>query len=291
MAVAVDWIANNLYVVDTLGQKIDIFSIGADYHAIVMSSNLTAPSDIALDPKVGLMFITDNNKILRAHMDGSLVKTLVTDALYKASGIALDLVTQRVYWSDILLDYIETVDYNGQNRFNIVRGPHYVPAPNRLAVFERDVFWTDNTKQGVLSVDKFQGKDNIQNIFDRQGQVGERPALGTSFTKKYQFQESSSKEPIAIKAYHALSQPESYNACAKNNGNCEHLCILTARTEEGGLGYKCACKIGYKLNADQKRCSRLTEFLMYSQQKFIKGKVLDPVVSSFDDAIQPIVSR
>ena len=171
VAVAVDWIANNLYVVDTLGQKIDIFSIGADYHAIVMSSNLTAPSDIALDPKVGLMFITDNNKILRAHMDGSLVKTLVTDALYKASGIALDLVTQRVYWSDILLDYIETVDYNGQNRFNIVRGPHYVPAPNRLAVFERDVFWTDNTKQGVLSVDKFLGKENIENIYDRQGQV------------------------------------------------------------------------------------------------------------------------
>ena len=66
--------------------------------------------------QVGLMFITDNNRILRAHMDGSLVKTLVTDALYKASGIALDLVAQRVYWSDILLDYIETVDYNGQNR-------------------------------------------------------------------------------------------------------------------------------------------------------------------------------
>jgi hypothetical protein len=30
---------------------------------------------------------------------------------------------------------------------------------------------------------------------------------------------------------------------------------------------------------------------MYSQQKFIKGKVLDPVVPSFNDAIQPIVSR
>ena len=68
-------------------------------------------------------------------------------------------------------------------------------------------------------------------------------------------------------------------------------CILTARTEEGGLGYKCACKIGYKLKTDQKQCTRLTEFLMYSQQKFIKGKVLNPVVPSFNDAIQPIVSR
>ena len=268
---AVDWIADNLYVVDSLGQKIDIFTIGGDHQAIVLSSNLTAPTDIALDPKVGLMFITDNNKIIRAHMDGSVVKTLVTDALYKASGITLDLVAQRVYWSDILLDYIETVDYNGQNRVNIVRGPTYVPAPNRIAVFERTVFWTDNTKQNVQLVDKFKGKESIKHIFTPSN--------------------TASNEPVAIKAYHALSQPDSYNPCSKNNGQCEHLCILTARTEQGGLGYKCACKIGYKLHTDQKQCFRIKEFLMYSQQKFIKGKVLDPVSSSFTDAIQPIVSR
>ena len=272
VAVAVDWIADNLYVVDSLGQKIDIFAIGGDHHAIVLSSNLTAPTDIALDPKMGLMFITDNNKIIRSHMDGSVVKTLVTDALYKASGITLDLVAQRVYWSDILLDYIETVDYNGQNRVNIVRGPTYVPAPNRIAVFERNVFWTDNTKQNVQLVDKFQGKESIKHIFTPSSS-------------------SNTNEPVAIKAYHALSQPQSYNPCAKNNGQCEHLCILTSRTEQGGLGYKCACKIGYKLHKDQKQCFRIKEFLMYSQQKFIKGKVLDPVVSSFTDAIQPIVSR
>lgn len=165
VAVAVDWISSNLYVVDSLGQKIDIFDLEGDYHAIVMSSNLTAPTDIALDPKVGLMFITDNNRILRAHMDGSLVKTLVTDAVYKASGVAVDLVAKRIYWSDILLDYIETVDYNGQNRFNIVRGPANVPAPNRITVFERGVYWTDNTKQGVLSVDKYKGKESIENIY------------------------------------------------------------------------------------------------------------------------------
>lgn len=35
----------------------------------------------------------------------------------------------------------------------------------------------------------------------------------------------------------------------------------------------------------------VTEFLMYSQQKFIKGQVLDPVSENFNDAINPIVSR
>ena len=78
-----DWVSDNLYVVDSLGQKIDIFALEGNYHAIVMSSNLSAPSDIALDPRTGLMFITDNNKILRAHMDGSLVKVLVDEAVYK----------------------------------------------------------------------------------------------------------------------------------------------------------------------------------------------------------------
>ena len=150
------------------------------------------------------MFITDNNRILRAHMDGSLVKTLVTDAVYKASGVAVDLVAKRIYWSDILLDYIETVDYNGQNRFNIVRGPANVPAPNRIAVFERGVFWTDNTKQGVLSVDKYKGKESISTI--------------------YRFSEAG-QEPGAVKAVHQLSQPDSHNACEKNNGGCEHMCV------------------------------------------------------------------
>ena len=160
MSIAVDWIADNLYVVDSLGQKIDIFTLEGDNHAIVMSSNLSAPTDIALDPRAGLMFLTDNNRILRAHMDGSFVKTLVDDAVYKASGIAIDMETSRVFWSDILLDYIETVDYNGQNRVNIVRGPKNVPAPNRLTVFERNVFWTDGTLNSVIKVDKFKGKVN-----------------------------------------------------------------------------------------------------------------------------------
>jgi len=33
------------------------------------------------------------------------------------------------------------------------------------------------------------------------------------------------------------------------------------------------------------------EFLLYSQQRFIKGRVLDPVMEGFADAIVPVVSR
>lgn len=35
----------------------------------------------------------------------------------------------------------------------------------------------------------------------------------------------------------------------------------------------------------------VNEFLLHSQQKFIKGQVLDPVSENFNDAINPIVSK
>lgn len=158
VAIAVDWIGDKLFVADALGQKIDVFELDGRWHAIVISNNMSEPTDLALDPTQGVMFVSENSRIFRANMDGSKMKDLVTDAIYKASGLAVDLPTKRIFWCDSLLDYIETVDYDGKNRFLVVRGAANVPAASRLAVFERSVFWTDGTKQGVLSVSKFKGK-------------------------------------------------------------------------------------------------------------------------------------
>ena len=54
---------------------------------------------------------------------------------------------------------------------------------------------------------------------------------------------------------------------------CEHLCLLTRNTEDTGLGYRCGCEVGFKLRDDKMECAPVKEFLMYSQQKFIKGQV------------------
>lgn len=53
VSVAVDWAGEKIYVVDAIGQKIDLFEWNGRYHVIVLSSNLTSPTDIALDSKVG----------------------------------------------------------------------------------------------------------------------------------------------------------------------------------------------------------------------------------------------
>lgn len=81
-------------------------------------------------------------------MDGSGARAIVTEATYKASGVAADIIARRVFWCDSLLDYIESVDYEGGNRALVLRGQQ-VPSPQRLALYEDRVYWSDGTKQGV----------------------------------------------------------------------------------------------------------------------------------------------
>ncbi|KAK0162271.1 hypothetical protein PV327_008621 [Microctonus hyperodae] len=269
IAIAVDYIGKKLYVVDSLVQKIDVFELDGHYHGIVLGSNLTSPADIALDPTVGMMFIADGKQVVRANMDGTLATSIVTEAAYKVSGIAVDLIAKRIYWCDYLLDYIETADYKGEKRVIILRGSH-VPAPMRVTVFENRVYWSDSTKQAVLSVDKNDGDYSIQTLY-------------------------KTRDAKAIKILHPLVQTTMgniKNPCGNNNGGCQHMCIVTAAGgRESGLGYRCVCNIGWQLSSDLRNCNLVQEFLMYSQQRFIKGRVLDPVMEGFSDAILPVVSR
>ena len=62
------------------------------------------------------MFVADQDRIVRANMDGTNLRALVSEAIYQASGVTVDIINKRVYFCDSLLDYIETVDYEGQYR-------------------------------------------------------------------------------------------------------------------------------------------------------------------------------
>lgn len=272
VAIAVDWVGDKLYVADSVGQKVDVFEFDGHWHAVVLGSNLTSPADIALDPTSGLMFVADGGHVLRAHMDGTHARSIVSEAAYKASGVAVDVIAKRVFWCDSLLDYIETVDYDGNKRVMVLRGQP-VPSPSRLALFENRVFWTDGTKQGVMSVNRFEGTPSILAIYKSK----------------------EVRDPRAVIAVHALSQPKAASPCGNNNGGCQQMCVVTAissdQSSPAPLGFRCACHTGWKLASDLRNCNLVTEFLMYSQQRFIKGKVLDPVIEGFSDAILPVVSR
>ena len=59
-----------------------------------------------------------------------------------------------------------------------------MPSPSRLTLFEDRVYWSDGTKQGIMSVDKYLGQNTIQVVY-RKREV---------------------REPKGVKAVHALVQ-------------------------------------------------------------------------------------
>lgn len=155
ISIAVDWIGNKLYIVDGLGKKIDVIELNGRWHAIILNQDLTNPYDIALDPTRGYIFVTEVNQLIRLNMDGTDAKAIVTNAIYQASrGISVDIFSRRLYWGDTTLCYIDTVDYNGNDRRLIIREPHVLSA-SLLAVFERMIYWWDDSKQSVLSINKY----------------------------------------------------------------------------------------------------------------------------------------
>lgn len=274
VSLAVDWVNDKLYVADGHNQKIDVMELDGSHHSILMSQNLTSPLDIALDPRLAYLFFTDVDRIDRAAMDGTQRKTVVANYIYKATGLTLDLVNQRLIWCDSQLDQIVAVNYDGSNRHVILKGSSKVPAPVRLATIENKIYWSDSTRQGILRIDMYNESSVPEPIYrDRK----------------------IFKEPRSIRVYHPVKQPKIVNPCAVNNGGCQHLCVLTRTGPEDELvkftlGYRCACAIGYELTENRRTCTQVKNFLLYSQQKFVRGVLINQD-KSFNDAMIPIVSR
>lgn len=54
--------------------------------------------------------------IVRIGLDGSNRKNLITDKLHWPNGVAIDQISNRIYWSDAKLDILESADIHGNDR-------------------------------------------------------------------------------------------------------------------------------------------------------------------------------
>nr|KAF6496225.1 LDL receptor related protein 2 [Rousettus aegyptiacus] len=163
---AVDWVNNKLYVVETKVNRIDMVNLDGSHRVILITENLGHPRGIALDPTVG--------------------KT-------------------------------------------VLHGGSRIPHPFGISLFEDTVFFTDWTKMAVMKANKFTETDP-------------------------QVYYQSSLRPFGVTVYHSLRQPHASNPCGDNNGGCEQICVLSHRTDNGGLGYRCKCTFGFNLDVDGHHC-------------------------------------
>ncbi|RWS31434.1 hypothetical protein B4U80_01714 [Leptotrombidium deliense] len=223
--VAVDWIARNLYWTDTGTNRIEVSFLNGSSRKVLIKEGLDEPRAIVVHPMQGLMFWTDwgaKAKIEKAALDGSGRVVLVNTSLGWPNGIAVDFSASRIYWCDAKYDKIESAEFDGSDRRELVSDN--MPHMFGFSLLGDFVYWTDWQRRSIERVHKITGKD-------REVIIDQLPDL------------------MGLKAISAVISNES-NACAINSKVCSHLCFMKPGNE-----FLCSCPSGYELNSDLKTCS------------------------------------
>ncbi|XP_014229515.1 low-density lipoprotein receptor-related protein 6 [Trichogramma pretiosum] len=248
---ACDWYTGKLYWTDGEKNRIEVTSIDGRHRKVLFWTEIYQPRAIALAPQRSIFFWTDWGdvpKIERADMDGepSSRRVLVSNDIFWPNGLTVDYDNELVYWTDGRYKFIAVMDYEGLNRRKILEsGLEY---PFAVSYFEQRLYWTDwrtwcihsldlrapNQAVGQMSVSHRETQQQQQQQQQQQVQQKPRELLHGEYI------------PGDIEVWDARRQPPAppgKNPCAKNNGNCSHLCLLSTNK----AGYSCACPTGVTL--------------------------------------------
>uniref|UniRef100_A0A674KHH1 LDL receptor related protein 2 n=1 Tax=Terrapene triunguis TaxID=2587831 RepID=A0A674KHH1_9SAUR len=211
VAVGVDFhfYLRRIFWTDTVQDK--VFSVGIDGSDIheVLNVSVDTPENLAVDWINNKLYVVETsvNRIDMVNLDGTNRVTLIAENLGNPRGIALDPTVGRT----------------------IAHGGSLIPHPYGISLFEHNVYFTDWTRMAVIKANKF--ADSNPHVI-------------------YQ----SSLRPYGVTVYHALRQPYVRNPCGSNNGGCEQICVLSHKTDNDGLGYRCKCTLGFDLRVDGRHC-------------------------------------
>ncbi|KAG1714926.1 Low-density lipoprotein receptor-related protein 2 [Nymphon striatum] len=227
-ALAVDWLGDNIYWVDSVRKVIEVAKSDGSYRLTLIKEGLDKPRGLALDVKKGLMFWTDwdvvTPRISRAWMTGFdqsaivMVKTLDSSGGFP-NGLALDAEHNKLYWVDAKSNTINTVDYSGghfkrltQDWLNIVR-------PFDIVLLNSNIYFTH--WGGISKVDMNGSLTEIVRTPDAN-------FLG-----------------IDIIDYDYSADSLETKTCQTDGWNCSQLCL------NGKFGqFKCGCQNGFKLSTN-----------------------------------------
>uniref|UniRef100_A0A8C6JD55 Uncharacterized protein n=1 Tax=Melopsittacus undulatus TaxID=13146 RepID=A0A8C6JD55_MELUD len=211
VAVGVDFhfYLHRIFWTDTVQDKVFSINIdGSDFQE-VLNVSVDTPENLAVDWVTNKLYVVETsvNRIDMVNLDGTNRVTLIAENLGNPRGIALDPSVGRT----------------------IAHGGSLIPHPYGITLFEHNVYFTDWTKMAVVKANKF-SESNPQVIYQ------------------------SSLRPYGVTVYHAARQPYVRNPCGSNNGGCEQVCVLSHKTDNDGLGYRCRCILGFDLHVDGRHC-------------------------------------
>ena len=134
-----------MYWVDAGTSKIQRANLDGSAVEDLVTSGLSHPSGLALDPAGGKMYWTDwgTEKIQRANLDGSAVEDLVTSGLSSPNGLALDPVAGKMYWADQGTEKIQRANLDGSAVEDLVTSGVSGPVGLALDPAAGKMYWTD----------------------------------------------------------------------------------------------------------------------------------------------------
>ena len=168
----------------------------------------SAPSGLAVHPKKGLIFWAEGGeegRIVRAGMDGSNQEVLFHSRheVLSPGGLTLDLVRDRILWTDSSLHRISSANLDGSSVEVVLSDLQHLHRPGSVSVLEDWVYWTeagtDSTK--VKKANKFSGSDVVT------------------------VTEARLQSQISVKAFHSVLQPQWTNLCQARQEKCPGLCV------------------------------------------------------------------
>ncbi|XP_071492134.1 sortilin-related receptor-like [Diadema antillarum] len=199
---AFDWLARNIYWVDSNTDKIEVARYDGRFRrTLTLNIQLDQPRALALDPKRGYMYWTDwgdNPYIASAHMDGGNGTKLITTGIHWPNGLTIDDQSAHMFWTDAHYDRIETAWLDGSHRQVLI--DEGLPHPFAIAVYKQQIFWDDWSLLKIQSANKVTGLDVKDVVRDLQSAMD-------------------------MKIFHNASQ-QGMNPCSGQNGRCSHLCIV-----------------------------------------------------------------
>uniref|UniRef100_A0A8C7IEQ3 EGF-like domain-containing protein n=1 Tax=Oncorhynchus kisutch TaxID=8019 RepID=A0A8C7IEQ3_ONCKI len=250
---AVDWIAGNLYWIDSNLDQIEVARLNGDMRTTLIAGWMEHPRAIALDPGQGILFWTDWDatfpRIEAASMSGGGRHIVFKDMEIGAwpNGLTLDHLEKRIVWTDARSDAIYSALYDGSGVIEILRGHEYLSHPFAVSLFGGSVYWTDWRTNSLARANKWTGR-NVTVI------------------------QKTSAQPFDLQIFHPSRQPQASNPCEENNGRgpCSHLCLINYNRTAS-----CNCPHLMKLSLNKQSCAVLKRFLLYVRRSEIRGVDID----------------
>ncbi|RWS16456.1 hypothetical protein B4U79_10678 [Dinothrombium tinctorium] len=242
--IAIDWIADNIYWIDSSYDVIEVSRLNGSHRYVVISGDMDKPESLVIDPIRGFLFWSDVGaiaKIERACLDGSDRRVLINDTNeITINNMAVDLSEEKLYWTDSRSNTIERINFDGSNREYVVKNNSYLKNPISLTIYNNYIYWADIHYDGgsILRADKNLILSNFSAVEVIRSNLGDHIK--------------------DIQIYYKRPGSDD-NPCSENNGRCQELCLF-----RGDKSFICGCAHG-KLSNNNETCEPYDAFIMYSK--------------------------